>query len=88
MKTLTPIAVGDFTVAIEVSQPRPESAVLHFSATCGSTSREGKMSLHPKHDRAQEHLENDIQEFALRLAHETAGHEQSRLLLAKLMSNQ
>lgn len=78
------IKIGGHDVEVEV---RPLSSnVIQLSATCGETTCHHNQTLHPKHDRTDEHLRNDIQDAAQRLAEEAAGHEQSRKLTEQFFS--
>lgn len=56
------------------------------TATCEGTVVTGVHTLHHKHDRTHEELEQDIQDFAKRLAHEAAGKNQNRILMERVFS--
>jgi hypothetical protein len=78
------IKIGEHDVAVEAT---PLSGnVIQLSATCGETTCHHNQTMHPKHDRTDEHLRKDIEDAAQLLAEEAAGHEQSRKLTEQLFS--
>jgi hypothetical protein len=85
MKQLTPITIGNHIIQVSIRTLGP--GVLEVFATCGDTSRSGSLTLHPKHDRTDDHLQQEIGDLAQRLAEEAAGHEQSRLLTETFFSS-
>ena len=85
MKQLKPITIGNHNVQVSIRTLGP--GVLEIAATCGGTTRMGPLSLHPKHDRTDDNLQQEIADLAQRLAEEAAGHEQSRLLTETFFSS-
>ena len=70
----------------ETARQADHAHAVHIVARAGETERSGKLTLHPHPGRTAEHLQNDIKEFAQRLAEEAAGHERSRTLLKDFFS--
>lgn len=71
MKILGPITVGEYSVLVTVEESGPHC--LLFRASCGELSCTLKLNPQCEHDHSDEQWDKDMQEAALRVAHECAG---------------
>jgi hypothetical protein len=83
-KKLENVVVGGYTVAITVERTTDNN--IEVTATIGDTARSGVLTLAPLHNRTNEQLQSDLNDFIKRLATECAGHAQSAALLDKVFA--
>lgn len=86
MKKLDDVKVGNQNVVLSI-EDHPHEAVhaIRFTAVCGESTKEGVLTLNVPVDATAETVDNDVREFAQRMAEECAAHERARAAKKRIL---